>query len=283
MKDDNKITKTFVPPNFIYPDIPESAYRFGSGQLVGTPLRENGNWIDYLPPEEEQRQHGVESSACFVEASQHSLATIQEEQFDLPDQNYSARFNALLSNGSVIGGNPLIAGDSFRHDGLIPEDMMPFGEEVSNWNEYHSWKGVDEQKCRATGLKWLEDWQPNYDLGFTREEPAMSKYIKLREILKYCPPAVSVTAWYEQNGVYIKPAGMSDNHLVLLVYIDELNRPYIWDTYTPHLKILEPYFNFDFCVRWSLTKKEKEVVKDNWLVDLLKRLLEFFKDLWKWL
>ena len=266
-----------IPSNFIYPKIPETAYRFGSGQLTGKELRPDGDWRDYLPPEEDQNQRGVESSACYVEASQHSLATIQEEEFNLPNKNYSARFNALLSNGSVLGGDPLEGGQSIRHDGLIPDNLMPFGEHTQSWDDFHSWKNVEQKKCKDEGKNWLQKWQPNYDIGFTKEELVMSKYIKLKQILKYSPPPVSVTAWYEENGIYVKPAGSQDNHLVELVYIDEQNRPHIRDTYPPYEKILEPYYNFDFCMRWSLKNLSTPPLKKNWLWDLIIRLLNIFK------
>jgi len=68
---------TPVKTNFIYPEILPEHYRFGSGQILGTPLREDGDWRDYLPPEEAQNIRGIESSACYIEAQQHAIATIE--------------------------------------------------------------------------------------------------------------------------------------------------------------------------------------------------------------
>lgn|SRR3990167_2072349 len=278
-----KQTHTNIPKNFQYPEIKPEHYRFGSGQLIGTPLREDGDWRDYLPPTEDQNQRGVESSACYVEGSQHCLAVLQEEAFNLPDKNYSARFNALLSNSSVFGGDPLAAGQSFRHDGLIPDTMMPFGKDIASWDDFHSWKGVNEKNARAKGQKWLTEWKPEYDIVFTREETAMSKYIKLKNVLKFCPVPISVSAWYENNGMYVKPPGSIDNHLVLAVFLDEQNRLHILDTYAPYLKILEPYFNCDFAMRWHLKNLSTPPITKNWLWDIISLLKEFFKDVFfKW-
>jgi hypothetical protein len=44
--------------------------------------------------------------------------------------------------------------------------------------------------------------------------------------------------------------------MVELVYIDENNCPYIWDTYAPFLKKLEPFYNFDFAMGWRVEKNE---------------------------
>lgn len=246
--------ETIVNPNFLYPDIPESAFQFGSGQLVGVPLREDGDWRSYTPPEEHQNRNGVESSACYIEAQQHAIATIQEEQFNLPDQNYSARFNAFLSNGTPMGGDPLKGGDSIRHDGLIPDSMLPFADSVQSWEEFHSFEDSDAALCKIAGQKWLDQWQANYDVVFKREEPVEEKYRKLREALKYSPVPISVYAWVEDNGVYIKPPGVRDNHLTEAVYVDEQNRIWVFDTYEPFLKILAPWTNPEFAMRWSLTR-----------------------------
>jgi hypothetical protein len=128
-----------IKGNFIYPNITENDYRFG---VVATPvIREDGDWRDYLPPEELQRRNGIESSACFVEAQQHIIAIILEEEYGIKDRNFSARFNLMFSNPSPFGGSPIAAAQSFRHDGLIPDSMLPFSENITSWEEFNSWEG----------------------------------------------------------------------------------------------------------------------------------------------
>lgn len=256
--------------NFQYPDIKPEDYCFGSQQVVGTVLREDGDWRPYLPPQELQRRGGVESSSCFIEAQQHSLATILEEQFGLKDQNYSARFNLNLTQASPQGGDPLQGAQSFRDYGLIPDSMLPFSSDIKSWAEFRSFKGGDKDLCLKEGENWRGEWNPQYDIAIKREEKVEVKYQKLKEVLKYCPPPVSVFGWAEENGVYVKPEGYKDNHLVELVYIDEQNCPYIWDTYEPHLKKLAPFYAFDFGMRWTLEKELKK--KSWWLPRLIERL-----------
>src|SRR3990167_11011255 len=193
-----RITK--VPQNFIYPEIKLELYMFGSGQLKGTALREDGDWRPYLPPEEDQNIRGIESSACYVEASQHAISTIEEEQLGEPDNNYAARFNALLSGGTPRGGDPLKGGDSMRNNGLVPDTAMPFGPEVNSWDDFHSWKGVSESAVKILGKKYLKGKKLGYDMVFGRSEPVATKYAKLHEALKYSPCPVSVVAWYEKDG-----------------------------------------------------------------------------------
>lgn len=263
-----------IPANFIYPDITERHYRFGLSPLPTTPLRIDGDWRDYLPPPEDQNVRGIESSACFVEAQEHSIATLEEEQFDEKNQNYSARFNALLAGGTQFGGDPLRAADSFRHDGLVDDSDMPFGDSIQSWSDFHSWMGVNEPELRAKGKTYLEGKTLANDIVFERWEVLEAKRLKLREALKYSPCPISVAAWYtDENGKYYKPLGTSDQHLVLAVYMNADNEVYIWDTYAPYLKVLRADFNFDFCMRWSV-KKNLTPPNTTTILDQLAKILQ---------
>ncbi len=245
-----------VPTNFVYPKILDGHLRFGSSNLAGPVLQESGNWLPYLPEEEDQNVRGVESSACFVEGQHHTVATIEKALFG-ENNNYSARFNALLAGGTRQGGDPLEAADSFRHDGLVPESAMPFVN-IDSWEEFHSWKGVVESSLRALGKRYLMNKSLGFDIVCEKHESVATKYAKLKQALKYSPCPVSVSAWFPlPDGTYMKPEGMADNHLVTLCYIDEQNCMYIRDTYSPYMKKLAPNFNVDFAMRWSVVKKNQ--------------------------
>ncbi len=276
------IVQTKIPTNFKYPEITGQHFLFGSGQLTPRVLRPDGDWRDYLPPEEYQNVRGIESSACYVEASQHAIATIIEEKYGVLNNNYSARFNALLSDGTEYGGDPLKGMDSIRHDGLITDEMMPFGDEIQSWADFHSWKGVDELKCRAMGKRSCSQWDIGYDVVFRVEESVQDKYKKARLALSYGPMAVSVAAWFEKDGVYIKPVGWTDNHLVELVHIDENNQATIRDTYAPFEKKLEPFFNFDFGMRLSVEQKVEVKKNEVLLTDTEQEHVNFWQGIIDW-
>lgn len=258
----NIINHTKVKQSFVYPDLTDDHYRFGSGLLVGEELRSNGDWRDYLPPEEDQNKRGVESSACFIEGQQHAIAIIEEEQLGEPNNNYSSRFNAKLSKGTAQGGNPITGADSIRHDGLVRDNSMPFSEDIQSWEDFHSWKGVNEQTVKIEGQNYLKKKSLGFDVVVERTQPIATKYLKMKQALKFSPLPASVSAWYEQDGIYVKPKGLRDNHLATIVYIDEQNRPYFWDTYAPYLKIGEPSYNVDFAMRWSVSRKQTTQVFD---------------------
>lgn len=259
---------TKIKGNFVYPEIKHTDRTYGS-TILGAVVKEDGDWRDFLPPEEDQNVRGIESSACFAEGQQHTIATLQEFLYDLPDQNYSARFTALLANGTENGGDPIRAAKSIKYDGLVPEEDMTW-KFIESWDEFHSWKGVDKLTLIAKGKQWANQWKPNFKIIVEREDSIESKYLKMREALKRSPLPISVCAWYEKNGVYVKPNKMRDNHMVEAVFLDNQNRLHVRDTYTPYYKILEPNYNVDFAMSYVLYKSQK--ANENWVVDLFKRI-----------
>lgn len=268
--------KNTIPQNFIYPEIKPEHRRFGSDN-AGDIIRADGDWRDYLPPEEEQNKNGVESSACYIEAQQHTIATIQEEEFGIPDLNYSSRFNALLSGGTEYGGDPLQGADSMRQDGLVLESMMPFSERITSWSEFASWKDAVESLCRSAGRVFKRHWKINNYIVFERDEPIGIKFTKLREALRRSPVPMSVypdATWLENSPglIHSKPKGARDSHLVECVFVDEFHRPHIRDTYPPFNKILEPFYDADFAMKWTV-KKNTEQKK----MTFLEMMGDFFK------
>lgn len=243
-----------IPQNFIYPEIKETDYIFGSGDFVGEILRQDGDWRSYTPPMEFQRRNGIESSSCFVQGQQHAIATVLEEKYGEINDNYSERFNALLADGTPNGGSPLLAAESIKNDGLIPDSLLPFSDDIVSWEEFHSFKGQSESLCRLRGKEWRKLWKPIYEIVFMKDEQVERKYAKIVERLKCGPMPVSVSAWYEKDGIYVKPIGESDNHFVELVYVSPLGEPYIWDTYEPFLKKLDKWYNFDLGMIWTVNK-----------------------------
>lgn len=246
-----------IRQNFKYPTIKETDFHFGSGKIVGTVLRENGDWRDYLPLEEAQSRAWLEPSSCYVSAQQNAIATILEEQFGIKDSNFSARFNCIFANGTPSGGDPLVGAQTFRDYGLIPEELLPFNENIYTWQEFVSFKYANKNVCLSSGKGFKGAWELNYDIVSTREEPLDVKFKKLKEALKYSPICLSVWGETDANGNYVpKQQGIHDTHFVEAVYVDDENRIWIRDTYPKFDKILPSFYNFDFSLRWSIAKKD---------------------------
>lgn len=252
-----------IRKNFIYPKLSKTTYKFGSNKFPSVILNKSGDWRDFRPLEEYQNKNGVETSACYIYAQTHAIATIMEKQYNLPDQDFSDRFNALLSNGTEYGGDPIEGAESMRkHDGIIPDYLLPFVEGIKNWDDYHSFKFGDESTCRAAGRDFLSKWKINYDIVFEMNDNLEDKFTKLKQALLYSPCPISVYGSIDLGGNYIeKPHGMNDTHLTLAVCVDDDNSIWVFDTYSPFIKKLPANYNSDFCMRWSISKIEKLDIK----------------------
>ncbi len=264
-----------IRQTFVYPKIDEKTRMFGLNPSV---INHTGDWGAFLPPEELQKRGNIESSACYIEAQQHTIATLQECIYGLLDPNYAARYNALLSNGTEWGGDPIAGAESIRKDGLVKEESMPFGDYIESWWDFHSWKGVSETVCRSEGTRFTQNWKTNYKVVFERNEPVAMKYAKMREWLKSSPMPISVYGVTGSDGNYIpKPKGVGDTHMVQARFIDSHNRIHVRDTYKPFNKVLPENYNPDFGMAWVITKVNPEEKKDSWLVALIKSVLRLNK------
>ena len=263
--------------SFIYPNIDEQTRNFAG---VAPIINLNGDWTQFVPPNEEQRQNGVESSACFVEAQQACIAILKEYIYGIKDENYSARFNALLSGGTETGGDPVKGALSIKKDGLIPQSMMDW-EGVNSFDDFHSWNGVDKGQCIAEGKKEASLWDKQFRIVVEKDMPLKTKYELLKEELKRCPVPMSFYAWCERNGKYYKPQGVSDCHLItaIVLKVSDDNEITIRDTYYPYIKVLEANSDFDFAMGWTIKKLSTEQQLNNAQKGLIILLYERIKQL----
>ena len=257
--------------SFIYPEIKEEDRIFGGGLFTEPIIKPDGDWRAIKIPDEDQNVAGVESSACYIEAQQSTDASLKEFQYNILDENDSARFNALLSGGTESGGDPIKGALSMKNDGVVPQWMMDWGNYIKSWADFHSWKGVDKDKCLLEGKKDASLWDKKFKIIAEKDTPLKTKYINLREGLKRSPCPLSVCAWYEKNGKYYKPNGMRDTHLVKAEYVDKDNSIWIKDTYFPYIKVLEPNTDFEFAMYRTINRK-LEVIHRSFL-EILKGMV----------
>jgi len=265
--------------SFIYPEIKEKDRTYGS-TIISPIILMNGDWRDFLPPHESQSQNNVEPSSCYIEAQQASIATLQEATYGILDRNYTARFNALLSKGTPNGGDPIKGATSMKKDGLISQELMDW-EDVNSWEDYHSWKGVDKNECKRQGKLEASIWDKKWKIVFEKDYPIEVKYANLKEALKRAPVSISVCAWYERNGLYYKPKGARDTHLVEAIYLDDKGQTYIRDTYPPYIKVIEKDTDFEFAMYWTIRKLSTEERLKNAQKSLIIKLYEYIYRLFK--
>ena len=174
-----------------------------------------------------------------------------------------------------MGGDPVKAALSIKKDGLIPQSMMDWTG-VNSWDYYHSWEGVDKDKCIKEGKKEATEWEKTFRVVVEKDMPLKTKYELLKEELKRCPPPISFYAWAERNGKYYKPEGVRDTHLIdaICLKITDNNEIVIKDTYYPYIKTLEANSDFEFAIGWTVKKKESVETQYN---NILSKFLAILK------
>lgn len=258
--------------SFLYPEIDDTTRHFAGYAPIINP---SGDWTGSLTPFEEQRVNNTEPSDCFIQAQQSCIAILKEYIYGIKDEDYLADFNALLSGGTPVGGDPIKGALSIKKDGLIPQSMRD-RTGIKTWEEYHSWKGMDKDKCIAKGQEESRQWDKTFRVVVEKDMPLKTKYELLKDELKRCPPPISCYAWVERNGKYYKPEGVRDTHLVdaIVLKITDNNEIVVKDTYPPFIKTLEANFDFEFAMGWTIRKKSTEEMLNDTQKSLIIKLYE---------
>lgn len=253
---------------FIEPVIDETHYFAGQGLVPQTVLQPNSEWSDSLPETEEQRKK-FETYNCTSFNTLNAIEMLVFKQFGVK-VNYSDRWVGIISGTSAKkGGNdPHTVCEAIRKNGLIPEEMLPYSDDLKNVDEYYSFKGANEDACREAGEEWLRQYSFKHEWVFDKSQPLDEKLNNMKVALKYSPLALSVYAWEEENGVYI--SGGSENHWTSKFAQPSFSK--IFDSYSPFIKNVSQ--NFGYCKRFSI---ERNVTKENvgGFIEVLKLMLQW--------
>jgi len=236
-------------------DAERKGYVFG-GLGIGEkdPLNPSGDWREYLPDEETQKNNFIDSNGCTLFGTLNALEMLAKIVFD-EDWNMSERFVGAFASMNPRGNNPHKVADTIRKVGLIPEELMPLTDQAS-FEEL--WDRGEANKYAKIGKKWLCRVRMKHDWV---QRPNLSN------ALKFSPLGVSVYGWeLDENGLYYSPEGARPTHWTTLTYIEDggyekENYMEIFDSYPPYKKKLRLDFDFKYIKRYVL----EENIKRSWL------------------
>jgi len=242
---------------FIEPVIDETHWILGGGNAPFTEIEPDGDWTEYLPSEEKQNIRGIETYNC---TSFNTLNAIEVLMYRLFGErvNYSDRWLGIVAGTSAEqGGNdPHTVCEAIRKYGLIPEEMLPFSDEITTAKEYYSFKGGDEAACRQAGQDWLKKYDFKHEWVFRQSQPLDEKLNNMKVALKNSPLSMSVWAWQVDNrGVYVS-AG-APNHWTSSYGFQNLIAK-AFDSYEPFRKLVDQ--NYLYCKRYSIVKRTDEAL-----------------------
>lgn len=256
---------------FVEPIITPEDYVFGL-QLTPETLREDGQWDDYLPEIEIQKQRGVETSSCVTFGTLNCIEILYKRKYN-QEPNYSERYTAVLADTNTVGTTPTAVCEAIRKQGVIADDLLPFSEDIKSFEDYHSPKPMLSSFLEK-GAEWLKRHEFKHDWVFTGGSLNQKQKL-LKEALKSSPVGVSVYAWVKEGDLYIKPDGVNDTHWCTLYgYVDNAYWK-IFDHYDDtHKKLLWDY-DFGFAKRFQLNKlavRRPERIRHSFLAWLFRNL-----------
>lgn len=240
-----------------------SDYVLGASPLPFEVLQPSGDWSDFLPVKEIQNLNGIETYACVVFTTLNCIEILIKRKYGI-DTNWSERFLAALVDTSKGGSVPQDVFDYLRKVGLVPEASHPFTPSIDTVEEYFA---PISPKLFEVAREFLNEWDFKYEAVPNNPE-------SISKALQSSPLLISVSAWFENNGLYFRPQGMTDNHATTLVYESIGAYRRVFDSYdAPHIKDVEWSAIPMIAYRFSITKRS--IIK----VTMWQRFLELIKKL----
>jgi len=189
--------------------------------------------------------------------------------------DFSERFTSIANHTKPPGSDPHTVAETIRKTGLIPESKLPFDDSIKTLEQYYS-----PDPLPAYLLSIGQDWLTNYTF---KHEFVIGTADDWMDALQYSPLGVSVFAWAQSNGLYVRPPGIADNHWVCCYGYVKDQYWKIFDSYDQTHKRLEWNFGFTFVKRYYVEKKVilpplPPPVKKSWW----QRFLEFLRIIFVW-
>lgn len=220
-------------------------YVFGSA-LPYIIIKEDGQYDDFLPVYEPQADK-YETSGCTVWGGQNQIETYFKKVFGF-EPNYAEIFNYVLVGIRPPGANPQDAYQSFKNDGLVDNELLPIPD---TYEKFIDTKQITEE-LKAKGKEWLEryDFKHEWLINPTKEQ--------IVNALPCSPIAIAVTAWIEEDELYIDNGRPNTHWCLCYGYIkDERGiRLKIFDSYDHSKKLLHPDHKTSVAKRILIKKKK---------------------------
>jgi hypothetical protein len=185
----------------------------------------------------------------------------------MKEENYSERFTFLLAEvDPKRGADPQKVYEAIRHHGVINQDDMPMTDTIEEFID----KSDITPKLLAKGQNWLYKHDFMHEWLWTSGRRPDNWKAVLRDALRTSPIAVSVTAWRQENGLFVSGTG-GNNHWCLLYRIDENGVMWVFDSYDYSKKPLHPEHVIRRAKRIWISKKTTRALRKH--IGILERIV----------
>lgn len=244
---------------FVRPQIGISDHIFGAVEL-GAVLKPDGQWDDFLPTYEPQAEK-YETYGCTVWGTQNALEILHKFLFK-NEINADERYNYNCIAIEPPGSDPHKAAQSIKNEGLT-FGLLPVTE---TYEEFCTPRPM-EVKYEVQGAKFTEQYSFRHQWVLQGKESKETRIAWMKDALRYSPLGVSVSAWYEKDGVYVDNGQPNNHWCVCYGWIDKDWK--IFDSYDHSIKVYSFDSKITFAKRYSLEKITKRY---NWFVRLLQSI-----------
>jgi len=214
-----------------------------SGILPREVVNPSANWEEWLPVFEHQAEK-YETWGCTAYGTLNQIETYMKKVFGF-EPNYSDRFTYILANISPPGAPPSRAYEAIRKKGVIDQALLPYAD---TYEEF-----IEPNPMLSGYIKNALEWHSKYK--FNHEWIKDPTPDKIQEELKFSPIDVSVTAWIEQNGLFVDK-GQRNTHWCEAFYVNG-SKPVVFDTYNKSIKTLHPDHHIKYAKRIRIVKRAK--------------------------
>lgn len=258
---------------YVKPIIEKGHYILGGAQsLPNVILQPTRQWDNFLPLFNPQNVT-FETCGCSVWGTINGLE-ILEKRIYAGTPNYSQRFTYDITNTRPPGNDPHVIAESVRTRGVIIHDELPMTDTFEEFIQPNPMSA----KFLTEGLIWTGTNNYGHEWVFDTDIPIQQKTNAIMEALQYSPVCASVTAWFEDPnnpGVYISD-GQPNCHWVVIYGTSDKGWK-VFDSYDHSLKIYSYDSDIDFAKRYHLVRTVIQSTNPNSLMNVLKRLLSYFK------
>jgi len=245
------------------------AYKLGNSPLSQEILNPSGQWDKYLPDSEVQRTPAYETFGCTIYGTENILQIL--ENFHYEEKNeYSERYNYNIAGVNPPGHDPHDAAESFRLSGVIPYDDLPM---TKTFAEYKTPRPVPAElisKGKNYALELKHQWL------WTRSVKKEDRDVLFKHYLLRGPVAVSVTAWWEENGVFVD-RGQPNTHWVVIYGWNDLGWK-AFDSYAPHQKVISYDHNMECAKQYQLAARDPRIPLMKRIINLALKLIGLLKE-----